>query len=135
MSRPVFRKRAPADGRNPTQEPRLRAKPSASIAAGQAGGTIEGKEVLFGIPAAAEGSLVDAVRQPTTNAEAVGSALIGQEFTADRYLWGRLSAARGIGSDAVRTIVARHTSGRQFGLLGEPRVKVLLVNLARDAVL
>ena len=159
-------------------------------------------------PAAAEGSLVDAVGQPTTQAAAVGSALIGPEFTADRYLWGRLSAtapqpynaaasggsnlgplnpavaetaqrrlaalgasapraggvpvdlvtasasgldphispaaaefqvpriaaARGIAPDAVRTIVARHTSGRQFGLLGEPRVNVLLVNLALDAV-
>lgn len=45
---------------------------------------------------------------------------------------GRVSAARGIGVETVRQIVAANTEGRQFGILGEPRVNVLRLNLALD---
>jgi K+-transporting ATPase ATPase C chain len=34
--------------------------------------------------------------------------------------------------DAVRGMVSANTEGRQFGLLGEPRVNVLQLNLALD---
>ena len=158
-------------------------------------------------PAAAAGSLVDRTGRPAPPAAAVGSALIGQDFRGDRYLWGRPSAtaprpyqgdasggsnlgplhpditaaaearlatlaaggaaiaavpvdlvtasasgldphispaaaavqiariarARGIPEDRVREVVRRHTVGRTLGILGEPRVNVLLVNLALDA--
>jgi K+-transporting ATPase ATPase C chain len=44
----------------------------------------------------------------------------------------RVAKARGRSEDEIRRIVARHTEGRQFGLLGEPRVNVLLLNLSLD---
>jgi K+-transporting ATPase ATPase C chain len=44
----------------------------------------------------------------------------------------RVAAARGMSVDALRELVASHTVGRQFGILGEPRVNVLKLNLALD---
>lgn len=156
--------------------------------------------VLF--PWQAHGSVL------TVHGEARGSALIGQEFTGERWFWGRLSAtspvpydaaassgsnlgptsperfaaaaarlrayraagdssgavpmdlvtasgsgldpdispaaareqvarvarARGLAPEAVEALVRAHTRERTFGLLGEPRVNVLELNLAVDAV-
>lgn len=46
----------------------------------------------------------------------------------------RVARARGLGRDAVEGLVARHTESRQLGLLGQPRVNVLELNLALDAL-
>ncbi len=160
-------------------------------------------------PHQANGSLI------VQNGKAVGSELIGQEFTDPKYFWGRLSATgdypynafnaqtltgssgsnygpmnpallkevqaridalrkadpgntapipvdlvtssgsgldpnisvaaalyqaprvarlRGLSLARVQQLIAQYTQGRQFGFLGEPRVNVLELNLALDAV-
>lgn len=44
----------------------------------------------------------------------------------------RVARERGLSEEELRTIVAAHTEGRQFGFLGEPRVNVLELNLDLD---
>jgi potassium-transporting ATPase KdpC subunit len=46
----------------------------------------------------------------------------------------RVARERALTEAQVRGLVARHTEGRTFGLLGDPRVNVLELNLALDSV-
>ncbi|QNK00100.1 potassium-transporting ATPase subunit KdpC [Dyella telluris] len=48
------------------------------------------------------------------------------------YQVARVAKARGMSASQVKAMVAMATTGRQFGMLGEPRVNVLKLNLALD---
>jgi K+-transporting ATPase ATPase C chain len=81
--------------------------------------------------AAREG--VDPSRIPADAVYASGSGLdpdISPEYAEIQIP--RVARVRGISEEQVRALVRENTSGRQFGVLGEPRVNVLELNLALD---
>jgi len=51
---------------------------------------------------------------------------------AAAYQVKRVALARHASVEDIQTLVAEHTEGRELGVLGEPRVNVLLLNLALD---
>ena len=53
-------------------------------------------------------------------------------MAAAEYQLARVAKARGMSVEAVHSLVSASTQGRTFGLLGEPRVNVVKLNLALD---
>ncbi|MBP1691017.1 MAG: kdpC, partial [Bacteroidetes bacterium] len=94
-------------------------------------------------------SLLDAVRQrisrlsgvdssntqpvPVDLVTASGSGLDPHiSVMAAHYQVSRVARARNLPEEVVWELVRRRTEGRQFGLLGEPRINVLLLNMDLD---
>jgi potassium-transporting ATPase KdpC subunit len=55
-------------------------------------------------------------------------------LAAAYYQAPRVARARGLAPDAVSSMIAAHARGKLLGILGEPRVNVLDLNLALDAL-
>lgn len=53
-------------------------------------------------------------------------------LAAAEYQAARVARERGVSQDEIRELVAKTAEGRTFGLLGEPRVNVLELNLMLD---
>jgi K+-transporting ATPase ATPase C chain len=118
---------------DPENEGSTRAAPynAASSAASQLGPTSEALlEAVKERVAALGGGPV-----PADAVTASGSGLdphISPENAARQIR--RVAAARGLPESRLADLVAQHAEGRELGLLGEPRVNVLRLNLALDAL-
>jgi potassium-transporting ATPase KdpC subunit len=72
---------------------------------------------------------------PVDLVTASGSGLDPEiSVAAARYQAARVARARGLTPQQMETLIAKHAQGRFLGLVGEPRINVLELNLALDAL-
>jgi K+-transporting ATPase ATPase C chain len=78
---------------------------------------------------------IDASSVPGDLLTQSGSGIDPQiSVAAARIQIARVAKARGLDAAKVAALVAQNTEGAQFGLFGPPRVNVLELNLALDAL-
>ncbi len=81
----------------------------------------------------AENGLADDALVPVDAVTASGSGLDPHISVANARIQAtRVAAERGLDVDTVRRMIDDHTAGRAFGVLGEPAVNVVTLNLALD---
>ncbi|MGE5256186.1 MAG: K(+)-transporting ATPase subunit C [Hyphomicrobiales bacterium] len=81
----------------------------------------------------AENSLSPDARVPADAVTASGSGLDPHISLQNALLQAsRVAQARGMNDAEVKKIIRAHTEGRDLGILGEPRINVLKLNLALD---
>jgi K+-transporting ATPase ATPase C chain len=72
---------------------------------------------------------------PVDLVTASGSGLDPEiSIAAAQYQAARVARVRGLAPRDVQSLIASHARGRLFGLIGEPRINVLELNLALDAL-
>jgi potassium-transporting ATPase KdpC subunit len=72
---------------------------------------------------------------PVDLVTASGSGLDPEiSVAAANYQAGRIARARGLTPDTVRTLIASRARGKFLGVIGEPRINVLELNLALDTL-
>jgi len=108
-------------------------RPSASDYSGDTSGgsNLSGSALADEVAKRASAAGLDPTTAPADALTASGSGLdphISPAY-ADAQV-ARVAAARGLDPARVRALVTEHTTGRQLGFLGQPRVDVLALNLA-----
>jgi K+-transporting ATPase ATPase C chain len=95
------------------------------------------KKLIDRVNAAIEAEF-DAGRLDVVSADAVTTSASGLDpHVSPRYALAQVpmvAKARGLGEQRVRALVDEHIEGRLLGVIGEPRVNVLRLNLALDAL-